>query len=155
MLPILSEAVKAISQWKVAGAIASLAVIVGLLVQLSKSSVGQKLLALCKLDGPRRRPWVAAILGAMAASLSALATHAPWLAVLAAAVTGGLAGWSATGANESRPSTSEERVILTELRPTNAAEVATLKIEVAAANAEPNAAVRLETKASLLDKLLR
>lgn len=155
LLPILEEAAKAISNWKVAGALASLAVLVGLLVRLSKSGIGQKLLKLVRLDGPTRRPWVAAILGGLTAALSAAAAKMPWLAVGAAAVTGGLAGWSATGANESRPSSSANRVILSELKPTNAAEVALLRKEVTTANAEPNVAERMKAKAALLDRILR
>lgn len=151
---ILTEAFSSIASWKVAGAVASLAILAGLLVRFSKTSAAQTVLGWLKLDGPTKRPWISAALGAIAAFFAAWKAGQPWLGRVVAAVTGALAGWAATGANESRPTAAKNRELSRVLTPMNAAEVEHLRVEVKAAAAIPDEAKRLAAKAALLDRML-
>lgn len=151
---ILTQAISSISSWKVAGALATLALLAGLLVRFSKTAACQTVLGWLKLDGPKRRPWISAALGAIAAGLATLAAGKPWPACLVALVTGALAGWAATGVHESSPSAAANRELGRELAPMNAAEVKTLKDEVRTANVIGDEAKRLAAKAALLDRMI-
>ena len=151
---ILTQAVAQIANWKTATAVASLAVLAGLLVRFSKTAACQTVLGWLKLSGPNKRPWIAAGLGAIAAFFAAWGAGQGWPGRLVAAVTGAFAGWSATGANESRPSTAENRELSRVLTPMNAAEVEHLRVEVKAAAAITDEAKRLAAKAALLDRML-
>lgn len=100
LLKLIEEGIGLASQAKVLGAIGTLAVLLKLLVDFSKTKFGQSLLA--KISGHYKwiRPVIACVLGFLAGALSALALHKPWLSVLMAGLAGIGAGLAGVGGHE-------------------------------------------------------
>lgn len=96
IMSVVGDLIKAIGDWKTVGAIASLGAIVMVLVRLSKTSLGGKLLGYHTLA----KPIFAAVSGGLLAMLASLGSGQPWSGVLLSALGGVISGLVASGAHE-------------------------------------------------------
>jgi len=100
MLDIINSGIGIATNAKAWGAIATLAAVIKLLMDFSKTLVGQKLLEKLSAHHKWLRPLVASALGFLAGALGALAMHKPWATILMAGLGGVGAAFAGIGAHE-------------------------------------------------------